>query len=63
MALAKKSFAIYKAEKASLSAAALALVNSRICLATSMATLTRALRISNLNGLVFIINIRTKSRI
>jgi hypothetical protein len=46
----RKSFAIYKAEKASLSAGALAFVNSRICLATSMATPTRALLISNLNG-------------
>ena len=38
----RKSFAIYKAEKASLSAGALAFVNSRICLATSMATPTPA---------------------
>ena len=43
----RKSFAIYKAEKASLSDGALALVNSRICRATSMATQTPALPISS----------------
>ena len=45
----RKSFSVYQAEKATPSAGALALVNSRICLATSMATPTRALLISNLN--------------
>jgi hypothetical protein len=46
--LLRKSFPIYKAEKASPSNGALALVSSLIYLATSMATLMPALPISNL---------------
>jgi hypothetical protein len=41
----RRSFATYKAEKASLFAGALALVNSRICLVTSMPTPAPALLI------------------